>query len=134
MSKIEWTEELDQVVIEGYEGGLSFSKIGLLVGASRNAVAGRCSRLNLSRSISKKEKQTVAVEEVEESAYETPETKIENPRGAVEAILALRNRNCRFPTGDPYSPDFHFCMKTTPVGVSLCREHYALSYVKVRRK
>ena len=45
------------------------------------------------------------------------------PRGAAEAHLALRDRQCRWPLGDPHGPDFHFC--AAPVDD---RERYAPSY------
>jgi hypothetical protein len=51
-----------------------------------------------------------------------------------ESILQLTPTTCRWPIGDPRTPDFRFCMEPHAPGSSYCPEHYAVAFGKVRSK
>jgi len=48
--------------------------------------------------------------------------------GARVTILQLNERTCRWPEGDPASPDFRFCGASSEVGVPYCQYHCAVAY------
>lgn len=143
MSRTMWTSDMDTILLEKHGEGLPFAEIGKLIGVSKNAIAGRCHRLNLDHRVKPKKPrlerlkaprrsvvdELVILREVQQEAQGSVD-----PKGAVEAILALQWRSCRYSFGDPRDSDFHFCMERTILGKSLCREHYELSYVKEKRR
>ncbi len=53
------------------------------------------------------------------------------PRPAAPAFRATRVANgpaCRWPLGDPKSPDFHFCGSPSIEGKPYCEKHCAMAY------
>jgi GcrA cell cycle regulator len=55
----------------------------------------------------------------------------EHLRGAAWAVLSLGPTHCRFPVGDPRSPDFRFC-GAPRVGKNYCCEHQRFDIYGVR--
>jgi GcrA cell cycle regulator len=51
-------------------------------------------------------------------------------------IVDLKNRQCRFPFGDPRNDDFHYCAEPIDYakGRSYCKFHYAICYVPPERR
>lgn len=43
-------------------------------------------------------------------------------------LMDLREATCRWPIGDPLSPDFHFCGARSPIGVAYCESHAQIAY------
>lgn len=50
------------------------------------------------------------------------------PMSQRRAFLELEDRTCRWPIGDPRSPDFLFCGATTREGKPYCAAHWARAY------
>lgn len=46
-------------------------------------------------------------------------------------ILTLTERTCKWPIGDPSSPDFYFCGRNSDVGVPYCAHHCKIAYQPV---
>lgn len=133
---IYWTKEMNEALRDYRAKGFSFSAISSMMGVSRNAVAGRCHRLNLCNKggpppVVRKIKPPV------EAALPPPPPEpepivqpVSRVRGAVASVMAADWRSCRFPIGDPRSEDFHFCSRPTEVGRPYCADHCKLSYVR----
>lgn len=113
-----WTEDEDQQLREHLSTGLTYSQIALKMGKTNGQIAGRCSRLNL-----KKPK--------------TPSKSIINvkamkPRILFEdnqAVLNLKQGECKFPLGDVAKKDFAFCSEEVRPGSPYCPSHHKLCYV-----
>lgn len=102
-----WTDERIQQLKDLWSQGLSASEIADILGdITRNAVIGKAHRLGLSGRPSPIKKKPT--------------------RGAT--ILALTERMCKWPVGDPKHHDFHFCGKNALNGLPYCAEHAALAY------
>lgn len=56
------------------------------------------------------------------------------PPGAGKAVFELRDNQCRFPAGDPASPEFRFCSAAKALDGPYCRAHAARSFFPVNRK
>jgi GcrA cell cycle regulator len=92
---------------------MSASEIAEALGdISRNAVIGKAHRLGLSGRPSPIKKKP--------------------SRGAT--ILALTERMCKWPVGDPKHADFHFCGKQAQPGMPYCAEHSALAYQPSKKR
>lgn len=59
-----------------------------------------------------------------------PDTEI--PKGQRVGVLDLRFDTCRWPVGDPQSPDFFFCGALPYPGKPYCEGHCRQAYVKLR--
>lgn len=133
-----WTEELDATLKTLHEAGLSYRLISDKMGVSRNAIAGRCHRLHLSRegksAPMKKTKHSRPPVEQTEPIILPAVVPVDTAKGAVEAILSTKWRSCRFPIGDPKKPDFHFCGQPTRIGQPYCPDHYSIVYIKDSRR
>ncbi|WP_068318224.1 GcrA family cell cycle regulator [Polycladidibacter hongkongensis] len=73
------------------------------------------------------------VEPEEELATEvvaaTPEIFI--PENERATILSLTERTCKWPIGDPGSPDFYFCGRQSDAGTPYCAHHRSIAYQPV---
>ncbi len=47
-------------------------------------------------------------------------------------ILELRESMCKWPLGDPTSPEFRYCGSPSPIGVSYCGPHARIAYQPVQ--
>jgi GcrA cell cycle regulator len=138
---IYWTKEMNKALREYRAQGFSFSVIGDMMGVSRNAVAGRCHRLNLCHKggpspVVRKTKATTKAPPPEPEVEPEVEPVIEpvsRVRGAVASILAASWMSCRYPIGDPRHEDFQFCGRSTEVGKPYCADHCKISYIKPMR-
>jgi GcrA cell cycle regulator len=111
--RMSWTDERVEQLKQLWGQGMSASEIADTLGdVTRNAVIGKAHRLGLSGRPSPIKK--------------TPS------RGAT--ILALTERMCKWPVGDPKHADFHFCGKTAQAGMPYCAEHAAIAYQPSSKK
>jgi len=108
-----WTDERIEQLRQLWAEGRSASEIAeTLGGVTRNAVIGKAHRLGL-------------------SGRPSPIKRV--PRKGAN-ILALTERMCKWPVGDPRDNDFHFCGKQTSPGVTYCAEHSALAYQPAKKR
>jgi GcrA cell cycle regulator len=108
-----WTDERVEQLKQLWGQGMSASEIADTLGdVTRNAVIGKAHRLGLSGRPSPIKKKP--------------------SRGAT--ILALTERMCKWPVGDPKHADFHFCGKTAQPGMPYCAEHAAIAYQPSSKK
>jgi GcrA cell cycle regulator len=108
-----WTDERVEQLKQLWGQGMSASEIADTLGdVTRNAVIGKAHRLGLSGRPSPIKKKP--------------------SRGAT--ILALTERMCKWPVGDPKHADFHFCGKTAMAGMPYCAEHAAIAYQPSSKK
>ena len=122
-------EKLDQLS-QLWAEGLPITKIGLELGVSRNAIAGKAHRLGLPK-------------------RNSPISKLGEPRTSHKKIvpevnekelplkLLLRDvewsRNaCCWPLGDPKLPGFKFCGTSIIPGRPYCEDHSILAYTNTR--
>ena len=147
-----WTEERVEMLTKLWSEGLSASQVAKqLGGVTRNAVIGKVHRLGLSgRATPSRPARPKAPtprnlthvrgrpdplvserrEEVETVAKsrETIHEDIENRSTELTTVLTLTERNCKWPIGDPGSPDFHFCGRGADGNAPYCTEHAKLAY------
>lgn len=56
----------------------------------------------------------------------------EPERRELATVLTLTDRTCKWPIGDPGSPDFHFCGKKRDSGAPYCTDHAKIAYQPVQ--
>ena len=122
-----WTEDLVTELIRLWQAGHSASKIGSLLGVSKNAVIGKAHRLKLPPRPSP----------IKQGAPKPPK-KTPAPKVVARKIHAVPRRSysstahgssCLWPIGDPREPGFHFCGGQAVPGKPYCAEHVARAYV-----
>jgi len=57
-----------------------------------------------------------------------------NERGDIEVDPNLTEKSCRWPIGDPSSPDFYFCCREKVSGTSYCLVHARRAFVPLTPK
>jgi len=149
-----WTDERVELLKKLWADGLSASQIAAeLGGITRNAVIGKVHRLGLSgrakspsssaprprkpRSPShmmRVSRPSIRGNTALAHAYDyepEPEPEpIENiiPIGQRRTLLELTEATCRWPIGDPGSPDFFFCGGNVTTGLPYCAYHSRVAY------
>ncbi len=151
-----WTDERVELLAKLWLGGLSASQIAAELGAgiTRNAVIGKVHRLGLAgrakpaanatprprqkiqpRSSGRMTSTLVrgntalaAAPEIISEAVVRPVEEVIVPLAEPVTIIDLREAMCRWPMGDPASPDFRFCGARTPTGMPYCEGHRRLAY------
>lgn len=153
-----WSDDRVDLLRRLWEDGLSASQIASqLGGVTRNAVIGKVHRLGLSGRVKSTDsaaglQRKVAREAEAESevplaaivdaavavaAPAAPAAAAPVPVAAVPVPLAttrrvtimdLRESMCRWPLGDPTSPDFHYCGDRAITGLPYCTHHAQIAY------
>jgi GcrA cell cycle regulator len=150
-----WNDERVETLKKLWAEGLSASQIATrLGGVTRNAVIGKVHRLGLAgrakpaaaAAASRPRKPRSASPTLRVSrtavrgntalaqAYELelePEPEmLDNviPLGQRRTLLELTEETCRWPIGDPGSPDFFFCGGSTIASLPYCAYHARLAY------
>ena len=157
-ASLSWTDDRVALLRRLWEDGQSASKIAAqLGGVTRNAVIGKVHRLGLAgRARGGEDGQAAApaskVVEIE-TAIAVVETQAPEPvailahRPAPEfpapapspepvalqvsqrvTIMDLRESMCRWPIGDPTTPEFRFCGGRSITGLPYCTQHAEIAY------
>ena len=153
-----WTAERLELLNKLWGEGLSASQIAAELGVTRSAVLGKCHRLGLARKasteVSSPRSQQAsrpldppATAELAMEPGPKPVTNTashqpaEQPRGhsrPVEAgslgpkgltIMELREGTCRWPLGDPTTPEFRYCGGGAVPGLPYCAQHAQIAYL-----
>jgi len=149
------TDRLRELHAEGYSCGYIARDIG---GMTRNAVIGKIHRLGLHRpgSADTKEAKEPKRFKVAKARAETRRKVIRNANGFMimditlptlpvgkqhdgsaipqlqrKSLLELRERDCRFPFGEPGSQNFFFCGALTVLTYSYCAHHCSIAYTGI---
>ena len=149
-----WTDERVEALKKLWAEGLSASQIAAeLGGITRNAVIGKVHRLGLAgRAKSpasaaprpRKARAASAMLRISRPAlrgntalaqlYETdpdPQPELADnviPLGQRRTLLELNDETCRWPIGDPGSPEFFFCGGQTITSLPYCAYHSRIAY------
>jgi GcrA cell cycle regulator len=76
-----------------------------------------------------------ASEEFEVEAYQLPQVQeLEIPVEQRLTLLQLNEHTCKWPIGDPLSPDFYFCGQAHDEGRPYCEFHSRRAYHQVEKK
>jgi GcrA cell cycle regulator len=152
-----WTDERVELLKKLWADGLSASQIAAeLGGITRNAVIGKVHRLGLSgrakspssaaprprkprspshmlRVSRPSMRGNTALAHVYEYEMDPEPEPIENiiPIGQRRTLLELTEATCRWPIGDPGSPEFFFCGGNTATGLPYCAYHSRVAYQPV---
>lgn len=155
-ASLSWTDDRVALLRRLWEDGQSASKIAAqLGGVTRNAVIGKVHRLGLGGRIKPGEDAPAAPPKVVEieTAIAVVETEAPEPvailshRTAPEfppaapaaepvalavsqrvTIMDLRESMCRWPIGDPTTPEFRFCGGRSITGLPYCTHHAEIAY------
>jgi len=150
-----WTDERVEMLKKLWAEGLSASQVAKqLGGVTRNAVIGKVHRLGLSGRatpsrparpkaptprnlthvrgrpdplVAERREETEEVEAVAKPR-ETPREEVRSGSTELTTVLTLTERTCKWPIGDPGSPDFHFCGHSADGNAPYCAEHAKLAY------
>jgi GcrA cell cycle regulator len=129
-----WTDERVEILKKLWSEGLSASQIaGRLGGITRNAVIGKVHRLGLSgrattsRSSGSRPRAEPFVSQFEE---------LDIPLAERKTLQDLTECSCRWPIGDPQTPEFHFCNRNKVQGLPYCEFHARRAFQppQVRRR
>jgi len=141
-----WTDERIELLKQHFEAGLSCREIAADIGVSRNAVIGKLSRLNLTRSRAVEDRRIErslapparASRAVPRLQYEMlatiyGETDAPVAAGPIDdanrcSLLELAENRCRWPISSPGAEDFCFCGNAAPDGQPYCAGHSRLAY------
>jgi GcrA cell cycle regulator len=152
-----WTDERIERLKKLWSEGLSASQIAAeLGGVTRNAVIGKVHRLHLSGRVKAASTSTqrsrkaarpvvraaapqrvittrgnlavVQMVDAEEVVAYRPAEEVVVPISRRISIMELREGTCRWPLGDPLSPEFVFCGGDCDVGKPYCTAHANVAF------
>ncbi len=121
-----WSDDARVAVLrEMWAMGKTASEIAKELGTTRNAVIGKAHRLEL----------TGRPSPIKQRLVKTPPVQATPQKATGSAtILALGDRSCKWPMGDPLSAEFHFCGKNAAGGLPYCEQHAQLAYQPKRSR
>lgn len=156
-----WTEQKIQMLKDMWGNGYSASEIAKrLGGLTRNAVIGKAHRLKLSGRPSPIKRDDKAVNAKSPAARTMPKkvmlralpmppappnkanqpsainrVSIDQEKRPATSVTPLKSgeRQCRWPIGDPRSPDFRFCGCAAYEGLPYCTDHARAAYQNFSR-
>jgi GcrA cell cycle regulator len=132
---LSWTDERIALLKKLWGEGKSAAEIAKALGGglTRNAVIGKAHRLKLSNRVSpiqqnNKKTPAPAAKVVEEK--KTVAVKAAPPKRTTSGVsmVNLKDRMCRWPSGDPKDADFHFCGCEIVPGLPYCEDHAKAAY------
>lgn len=132
-----WTDERTELFRGMYDAGASYGVIGRKLSLTRSAVAGKVFRMKLPTRALVKGRPALDQPRVvvrRRLLRPTP-APVVVPRvpGRECDIWQLDRTRCRFPVGEPRTPEFHFCGQTPQARSPYCAEHHAITHVRVKR-
>jgi GcrA cell cycle regulator len=75
-----------------------------------------------------------ASEEMEAEAYVAPAAELYIPEAERIGLLSLNEHTCKWPIGDPLTPDFYFCGRESEEGHPYCEFHSRRAYHQVEKR
>ena len=147
MERIDWTDELIERMRELAVSGLSYHAIAAELGISKNAVIGKCHRLNIvSQHVFKpggeRKGQRRGVLQIRRPrtplpplpllvpVHDAPKPVIAAPqKTAPTPFLARKSEPCCWPIGTPRTPEFRYCDEPSIGDKPYCLAHYSIAYV-----
>jgi GcrA cell cycle regulator len=133
-----WTDERVDQLKSLWIDGLSASQIARVLGdgITRNAVIGKVHRLGLAgRAVAARidrprlpsaPRVHFRPREPELPVVEEEPVKLDD--GSFVGVLAINDRMCRWPIGDPSGDEFHFCGHNPKSGSPYCEAHARKAY------
>ena len=112
-----------------WDEGLPITKIGIELGVSRNAIAGKAHRLGLPKRNSPISKSGDPRKNQETSSKQTIQ---KLPLKIMLREVEWSRNRCCWPIGDPKLPGFSFCGTSIIPGRPYCEEHSNLAYTNTR--
>lgn len=139
-----WTAERTLLLTTRYGDGASYGIICGEIGCTRSAIAGKVKRLHLPRRghprISLPNPSNLPGRKFKQPHKPKPLplellVLVEEPiiPGRECNIHELDRTRCRFPIGEPKTPEFHFCGQNPQEGSPYCGRHHRLTHVKTKR-
>ncbi len=137
-----WTDDRVEMLKKLWAEGLSASQIARQLGdVTRNAVIGKVHRLGLSGrgSPARSERpRAVTVPKPTVKPVFIKPVLVQNPvvleNGEFATVMTLKENMCKWPIGDPSSPDFRFCGHRTSGSSPYCDAHARLAYQPMDRR
>ena len=124
-----WDEKKLNKLKKLWDEGMPITKIGIEIGVSRNAIAGKAHRMGLPKRNSPISKSG------DPRKNQVPSSKENTKNLPLKLMLRevewSRNRCC-WPIGDPKLPGFSFCGTAIVPGRPYCEEHSNLAYTNTR--
>ena len=124
-----WNEEKLDKLKSLWDKGLPITKIGLELGVSRNAIAGKAHRLGLPKRNSPISKSGEPRKNENKADIQTDK---ELPLKILLRDVDWSRNRCCWPLGDPKLPGFSFCGTSIIPGRPYCEEHSKLAYTSTR--
>ena len=124
-----WDEKKLNKLKKLWDEGIPITKIGIEIGVSRNAIAGKAHRMGLPKRNSPISKSGDPRKNQVASSKEN--TKNLPLKLMLREVEWSRNRCC-WPIGDPKLPGFSFCGTAIVPGRPYCEEHSNLAYTNTR--
>ena len=124
-----WDEQKLNKLKKLWDEGLPITKIGIEIGVSRNAIAGKAHRLGLPKRNSPISKSGEPRKNRETSSKNTIQ---QLPLKIMLREVEWSRNRCCWPIGDPKLPGFSFCGTSIIPGRPYCEEHSNLAYTNTR--
>ena len=124
-----WNDEKLNKLKSLWDMGLPITKIGLELGVSRNAIAGKAHRLGLPKRNSPISKSGDPRKNQNKADTQTDK---ELPLKLLLRDVEWSRNRCCWPIGDPKLPGFSFCGTSIVPGRPYCEEHSILAYTSTR--
>jgi len=137
-----WNTERTSALIDLWNAGRSATEIANTLGkTTRNAVIGKVYRLKLPqrapRALARRRKSSAVplpprTSKTDRGPADIPE--LGPPPPFHPKIHSLAPHHCRWPEGDPRTPEFHFCGRPAVPDKPYCPHHAAHTYERRRRR
>lgn len=137
-----WPKDESDFAIKLWKSGVSSNEIAKQLHRSRGSVVGHLLRKGLQRKYALDPthrkyptpiyvpKQRVSMSKAPKPPVAPKPTKTErqSPPSQRRTVFTVAERDCRFPIGDPRSPQFYFCGAVKKDGSSYCEYHWNVAY------
>ncbi len=151
-----WTEDRVETLKKLWTEGLSASQIAKEMGegVTRNAIIGKVHRLKLSGRATPSRPPRPRAKPAPKPRATTSTPRINNtpavrreapiappplepaplPNGEFATVLTLTNHICKWPIGDPATPEFRFCGRKSSAASPYCDSHASQAYQPQSRR